>query len=155
RPLFRKYVGLFFAVICVALISPGPFEIWFSYQEHENSLIRMQREQAETAALKIGQFIKEIEDQIGWVTQLPWSDPMLDERRFDGQRLMRPFRHQSRAQLYRSLPAAAGHVGAPAPRRFDVARVANRSGSARPTGAGRLRLGRAAALVDIRRAANR
>jgi hypothetical protein len=70
RSLFRKYVGLFIAVICVGLISPGPFEIWFSYHEHEKTLVRMHREQAETAALKIGHFIKEIEDQIGWVTQL-------------------------------------------------------------------------------------
>ena len=76
-------------MIFVGLISPGPFEIWFSYHEHESSLAHVQRDQAETAALKIGHFIKEIEDQIGWVTQLPWSEPLLEDRRFDGQRLMR------------------------------------------------------------------
>jgi hypothetical protein len=36
-------------------------------------LIRIQHEQAEAAAAKIGQFIKEIESQLGWTTQLPWS----------------------------------------------------------------------------------
>ena len=61
-PLFRKYVALFVAVVCVALITNGVFEIWFSYQEHKAALIRIQREQAEAAAAKIGQFIKEIEE---------------------------------------------------------------------------------------------
>jgi signal transduction histidine kinase len=88
-PLFRKYVALFLAVVCVALLSNGLFEIWFSYQEHKTSLIRIQREQAEAAAAKIGQFIKEIESQVGWTTQLPWSAGTTEQRRFDGLRLLR------------------------------------------------------------------
>ena len=82
--LFRKYVGLFLAVVCVALLTNGLSELWFSYQEHKTSLIRIQREQAEAAAAKIGQFIKEIESQVGWTTQLPWSAGTIDQRRFDG-----------------------------------------------------------------------
>jgi len=87
--LFRKYVALFLAVVCVALLTSGLSEVWFSYQEHKASLIRIQREQAEAAAAKIGQFIKEIESQIGWTTQLPWSAGTLEQRRFDGLRLLR------------------------------------------------------------------
>ena len=71
------------------LLTNGLFEIWFSYQEHKASLIRIQREQAEAAADKIGQFIKEIESQVGWTTQLPWSAGTIDQRRFDGLRLLR------------------------------------------------------------------
>src|SRR5215218_5144517 len=67
--LFRKYVGLFVAVVCVALFANGLFEIWFSYQEHKAALIRIQREQAEAAAAKIGQFVKEIEGQLGWTVR--------------------------------------------------------------------------------------
>src|SRR5215212_10091270 len=81
--LFRKYVGLFVAVVCVALFANGVFEIWFSYQEHKAALIRIQREQAEAAAAKIGQFVKEIEGQ------LPWSASTLEQRRFDALRLLR------------------------------------------------------------------
>jgi signal transduction histidine kinase len=88
-PLFRKYVALFLAVVCVALLSNGVFEIWFSYQEHKVSLIRIQHEQADAAAAKIGQFIKEIESQVGWTTQLPWSAGTIEQRRTDGQRLLR------------------------------------------------------------------
>src|SRR5512147_260993 len=63
RPLFRKYVVLFIGVVCVALLSSGSLEIWFSFQDHKASLIRIQREQAEAAAAKISQFIKEVEGQ--------------------------------------------------------------------------------------------
>jgi signal transduction histidine kinase/CheY-like chemotaxis protein len=87
--LFRKYVALILAVVCLALLANGSSEIWFSYQEHKASLIRIQREQAEAAAAKIGQFIKEIESQVGWTTQLPWSAGTIDQRRFDGLRLLR------------------------------------------------------------------
>src|SRR5262249_46456804 len=87
--LFRKYVALILVVVCLALLANGSSEIWFSYQEHKASLIRIQREQAEAAAAKIGQFIKEIESQVGWTTQLPWSAGTIDQRRFDGLRLLR------------------------------------------------------------------
>ena len=52
-------------------------------------MVRIQREQAEAAAAKISQFIKEIESQIGWTTQLPWSAGTIEQRRFDGLRLLR------------------------------------------------------------------
>ena len=87
--LFRKYVALFVAVVCVSLSVNGLFEIWFSYQENKQALTRIQREQAEAAAAKIGQFIKDIEGQIGWTTQLPWTASALEQRRFDALRLLR------------------------------------------------------------------
>src|SRR6202165_4438104 len=87
--LFSKYVALFVAVVCVALVTNGLLEIWFFYQEHKASLIRIQREQAEAASAKISQFVAEIEAQVGWTTQLPWAQSALDQRRFDGLRLLR------------------------------------------------------------------
>src|SRR6516225_5142545 len=89
RRLFTKYVGLFVAVVCIALVSNGVFDVLFYYQEHKASLIRIQREQAEAAAAKIGQFIKEIESQLGWTTQLPWSAGSIEQRRVDSLRLLR------------------------------------------------------------------
>ena len=88
--LFRKYVALFVAVVCLALLANGLLEVWFSYQEHKASLVRIQREQAQAAAAKIEQFIKEIQNQIGWTTQLPWSaGAAIEQRRFDALRLLR------------------------------------------------------------------
>jgi signal transduction histidine kinase len=88
--LFRKYAGLFVAVIAVALLSNGLIEMWFEYQSHRSALVRIEREQASAAGAKIEQFIKQIEDQIGWTTQLPWAAGVPSEqRRFDALRLLR------------------------------------------------------------------
>ena len=87
--LFIKYVVLFVAVVGLALAANGAFDVYFSYQEQKTSLVRIQHEQAEAAAGKIGQFISEIESQVGWTTQLPWSSGTLEQRRFDALRLLR------------------------------------------------------------------
>ena len=44
--LFTKYVALFVAVVGVALLSNGIFEVFFYYREHKAALIRIQHEQA-------------------------------------------------------------------------------------------------------------
>jgi signal transduction histidine kinase len=87
--LFIKYVALFVTVVVLALIANGAFEVWFSYQEQKASLIKIQHEQANAAADKIEEFITQIESQVGWTTQLPWSDGTLEQRRFDALRLLR------------------------------------------------------------------
>src|SRR3954451_8215779 len=87
--LFTKYVALFVAVVAVALLANGLFEVFFYYREHKASLIRIQHEQAEAAAAKISQFVKEIESQLGWTTQLPWSAASIQDRRFDALRLLK------------------------------------------------------------------
>jgi signal transduction histidine kinase len=87
--LFRKYVAIFVVVVAIALLANGLLEIWFSYRDHQESLIRIQHEQAEAAAAKIEQFVTEIEGQLGWTTQLPWSPDTLEQRRFDALRLLR------------------------------------------------------------------
>jgi class 3 adenylate cyclase/HAMP domain-containing protein len=87
--LFLKYAGLFVGVVFMALVFNGIFEIWDSYQQHNEALAQIQHEQAESAAAKIGQFIKEIESQVGWTTQLIWSAETMEQRRFDALRLLR------------------------------------------------------------------
>ena len=74
----------------VPLLSNGLIEMWFEYQSHRSALLRIEREQAFAAGAKIEQFIKQIEDQIGWTTQLPWAAGVPSEqRRFDALRLLR------------------------------------------------------------------
>jgi GAF domain-containing protein len=79
--LFSKYVGLFAAVVTLALLANGIFDVWFYYQEHKTSLIRIQREQAgppPRSASSSGN-----RSQLGWTTQLPWSASSIEQRRFD------------------------------------------------------------------------
>src|ERR1035437_8663760 len=87
--LFTKYVALFVAVVGIALLSNGIFEVFFYYREHKAALIRIQHEQAVAAAAKIGQFIKEIESQLGWTTQLPGAAGASEQRRGEAGRRRR------------------------------------------------------------------
>src|SRR6516225_2747596 len=87
--LFRKYAAIFVGAVCLALVTNGAFEMWFSYQELRALLVQVQHGQAESAASKIDQFVKEIEAQMAWVTPLPWNAVTLEEWRFDAVRLLR------------------------------------------------------------------
>jgi signal transduction histidine kinase/CheY-like chemotaxis protein len=89
--LFWKYVALFIAVVAVALAA-NVLDMWFSYREQRVLLLNTQREQASAAAAKIGQFVEEIERQMAWMTQLPWSTTSIDDWKFDAARLQRQVR---------------------------------------------------------------
>jgi Cache domain len=52
-------------------------------------LLQILRLKAETTAEMIRQFFREIEGQIRWTTELPWSAGTLDQRKFNGLRLLR------------------------------------------------------------------
>jgi signal transduction histidine kinase/CheY-like chemotaxis protein len=87
--LFRKYVALFLVVVCLALVPNSVLDIWFSYNDLKTLLVRIQGEQAKSAAEKIGQFVKEIEGQMTWAIQLPPQVKTEDDWRFDAVRLLR------------------------------------------------------------------
>ena len=87
--LFRKYVAMFAAVLGVALLANGLVNIWFMLGESRSNLFRLQSEQATATARRISQFVREIETELGWTTHLSWGVPSMDQRRLDGQRLMR------------------------------------------------------------------
>jgi len=87
--LFTKYDALLVAIVGITLLAGGIYEIFTHYREHRASLIRLQHEQATAAAAKISQFIEDIEGQLGWTTQTPWSAGAPDNRRFDALRLLR------------------------------------------------------------------
>jgi signal transduction histidine kinase/ActR/RegA family two-component response regulator len=87
--LFLKYVAMFVAIVSLALAINGVSDIWFSYHEQQNLLFRIQREQARSAADKIGQFLNEITAGLLWETQVSLSDSTVDEWKFDAVRVMR------------------------------------------------------------------
>ena len=71
--------------------------------------IRILHMQAKAVAAMIGQFIREIEAQVGWTTQLPWSASTFDQRRFDGSRLLRQV--PAITELSHSMPPATSSCG--------------------------------------------
>jgi signal transduction histidine kinase/CheY-like chemotaxis protein len=86
--LFVKYVAPVVSVVCVALLANGLFGIWLSYRDQKAALVRIQGEKAALAAVRIGQFVKEIEGQLGWMTQSPLLGLTLEEQRIDALRLL-------------------------------------------------------------------
>lgn len=91
-------------LVGLPLLASGLLQVWFAYQELDDFLARLQNEQANAAAGRIDQFIREIESQIGWTVQLPWDADTVGQRRFDAQRLL----HQVPAITELSLIDGAG-----------------------------------------------
>jgi signal transduction histidine kinase/ActR/RegA family two-component response regulator len=87
--LFRKYVVMFVAIVILALAINGVSDIWFSYREQQNLLVRIQREQARSAADMISQFLNDITAGLVLEAQLSLSDSTSDDWQFDAVRVMR------------------------------------------------------------------
>jgi signal transduction histidine kinase len=88
--LFYKYAVIFVALVSGVLLTSGLVEIYFSYQETRTALARIQWEEAENAALKIRQFLKDIERQMVWTLQpLGVHGVPLEQRRDDFYKLLR------------------------------------------------------------------
>ena len=60
-------------------------------QENKAALSQIQREKALAAAVRIEQFVRELEHQLAWIAQTPWGarGVSLDQRRLDSLRLLR------------------------------------------------------------------
>jgi len=89
--LFRKYAVLFVALVSGALLVSGLLETYFSYRENRDALVALEQEKALGAAATIAQFVKAVEQQIGWTTQPPIVAPAaaMEQRRSDYFRLLR------------------------------------------------------------------
>jgi signal transduction histidine kinase len=69
-PLFHKYFAYFILLASCSLLASEGIGLYFSYKETRASQCMLQREKALAAAVRIEQFAKDIERQIGW-TLLP------------------------------------------------------------------------------------
>src|SRR5688572_24264134 len=78
--LFGKYVIYFVALVSTALIVSGLVGLYFTYEESKGARLNLQREKAEAAALRIENYIDEIERQLGWM-RLPQASPTAPEQR--------------------------------------------------------------------------
>ena len=89
--LFLKYLTFIMLLVSAGLIASGAIGLYFSYQETRSSLVSLQREKALTAAVRIEQFLRDIESQLGWTT-LPLVSPAasaMEGRRLDFLKLLR------------------------------------------------------------------
>ena len=89
RPLLRKYFLTLFAAVVVPLLLNGASEAWFGYRDQRALLDSSLRVEASAAAGKIQGFLDGIQDQMGWVVQMPWTEDNVEDRRIDALRLLR------------------------------------------------------------------
>ena len=64
RSLFRRYTFYLASLLSFALIASGGIGAWFAYQDARSLVDELQREKARNAALRIGQFIETVEQQM-------------------------------------------------------------------------------------------
>ncbi len=87
--LFLKYFAFIGLLVSVGLVASGGIGLYFSYREIHDNLLNLQRSKAETAAVRIEPFLRDIENQLGWTT-LPLvtasADP-IEHRRLDFHKL--------------------------------------------------------------------
>ena len=89
--LFRKYVVVLLLLVGGVLLVSSAVDLYFSYQETKQALIRIEHEQAGGAAARIEQFVQDIERQVRWTTQAAFDDPVAarEQREVDYLRLLR------------------------------------------------------------------
>jgi signal transduction histidine kinase len=89
RGLFLKYVVLFVGLVSGVLVINAALDLYFVYQDNRRASVEVQKEKAEAAAQRIELFVREIERQIGWVSQATWEALPVEQRRLDDFRLLR------------------------------------------------------------------
>jgi signal transduction histidine kinase len=89
RSLFRKYAILLVALVGGSLLISASIEMYYSYWQNRDALSAVQREKALGAAAVIEQFVKEIENQVGWAAGFLPAGSGIDQRRYDFLRLLR------------------------------------------------------------------
>jgi signal transduction histidine kinase/ActR/RegA family two-component response regulator len=84
-----KYAALMISVMGAVLVANGLVTMWLSFDDQKSKLSENQKLQAQLAATKISQFVREVEAQLQWLLIAPWASPSLEERRIDGLRILR------------------------------------------------------------------
>ena len=78
--LVWKYVAVVGMLVAAAIVSVGISESYFSYADSQRAVTDAEAEKASSAAISIGQFIQELEDDLGGVAQPIPRDPGGTER---------------------------------------------------------------------------
>ena len=87
--LTRKYAVFVGVTICLALGLNTAIATFFAFSDQRALVVRVQQEQAQAAAQRIGAFVAEIMQHLDWISQSGASINLPGERRLDGLRLLR------------------------------------------------------------------
>jgi len=87
--LYRKYVVYFAVLVGAVLLAGGASDLYSSYFKTRETTTALHREKAVAAAIRIGQFIRDIEQDIGWTHLVPRSADPLAQRKVEFIKLLR------------------------------------------------------------------
>ncbi len=89
--LFPKYAAFITALVGSAVLMSAGVGLYFSWLETRSNIQALQEEKARSAALRIQQFVLDIEHQIGWTefTHAGFAGDAVEARRFDYYKLLR------------------------------------------------------------------
>ena len=73
--LFRKYVVVLLVLVGGVLMASSLVDLYFSYQETQRAIVRVERAKAVATAARIEQFMKDIERHVRETTQAASDDP--------------------------------------------------------------------------------
>jgi len=87
--LFRKYFVPIMLLVTGALLASGAISVYFSYQENKAALASLQREKAVSAAARIEQFVRQVEQQLSFAALPQLGEEGSEQRRLEFYKLLK------------------------------------------------------------------
>ena len=88
-PLAAKLAAALIGLVVLVLVVNGAVNTWLNYNQARSAALGVQQEMARSAAVRVGEFLSEIETQLGWSTGAEWRRAPPDQQRYDFVRLLR------------------------------------------------------------------
>jgi signal transduction histidine kinase len=88
-PLAAKLAAALVGLVGLVLLVNGAINTWLGYEKAKSAALEVQAEKARSAAVRVGEFLADIETQIGWTTGAEWRFAKPDQQRYDFVRLLR------------------------------------------------------------------
>ena len=88
-PLVAKLAAALIGLVALVLLVNGAVNIWLNYNQAKSAALEVQEEKARSAAVRVGEFLADIETQLGLTTGAEWRFAKPDQQRYDFVRLLR------------------------------------------------------------------
>jgi signal transduction histidine kinase len=88
-PLAAKLAAALIGLVALVLLVNGAVNTWLNYNQAKSAALQVQEEKARSAAVRVGEFLADIETQLGWTTGAEWRFAKPDQQRYDFNRLLR------------------------------------------------------------------
>jgi signal transduction histidine kinase len=87
--LQRRYALTFVLVVSLPLLLSGLVSANLALRQQRAAIETLQDAQADASVVRIAQFLRDVEQQMSWLTALPWTEDAAPQRRIDALRVLR------------------------------------------------------------------